>query len=75
MLKGSAKFTLDGKERTAKVGEVVEIAKRQFHTFGNASTAEELEIEFTLNPASPETDEAYFRESQVALHGMIFGRI
>ena len=62
VLKGTARFTLGGRERLAKAGEVVVIPRRAAHTFCNASGEEELVLEFVLDPASRDTDEAYFRE-------------
>lgn len=63
---GTAKFTIGRgawkEERLAAAGEVVVIPKREAHTFCNASEEAELVIKFTLDPASRETDEAYFRE-------------
>lgn len=66
VVSGTAKFTIGRgarkKERLAVAGELVVIPKRKAHTFCNASEEAELVVKFTLDPASSETDEAYFRE-------------
>lgn len=66
VVSGTAKFTLGrgpgGTERLAGAGEVVVVPRRAAHTFCNASREEELVVEFVLDPASRDTDEAYFRE-------------
>lgn len=67
VVSGTAKFTLGrgpggGTERLAGAGEVVVVPRRAAHTFCNASGEEELVVEFVLDPASRDTDEAYFRE-------------
>lgn len=46
----------------AGAGQVVVIPRRVAHAFCNASEEAELVVEFVLDPASRETDEAYFRE-------------
>lgn len=62
VLSGTARFNLGLTEKLASVGEVVVIPKRTAHTFCNASGQDELVLEFVLDPASRDTDEAYFRE-------------
>lgn len=67
VLGGTAKFTIGSgqaqQERLVSAGEpVVTIPKRQLHTFCNASEEAELVVEFVLDPASRQTDEAYFSE-------------
>lgn len=66
VVSGTAKFTLGrgpgGTEKLAGAGEVVVVPRRAAHTFCNASGDEELVVEFVLDPASRDTDEAYFRE-------------
>ncbi|KAG6366720.1 hypothetical protein INS49_000899 [Diaporthe citri] len=65
VVSGTAKFTLGrgrgGTERLAGAGEVVVIPRRAAHTFCNASEEEDLVVEFVLDPASRDADEAYFR--------------
>ncbi|KAK2613979.1 hypothetical protein N8I77_000844 [Diaporthe amygdali] len=65
IISGTARFTLgagrDAGEQLASAGQVVVIPRREAHTFCNASEDAELEVEFVLDPASRETDEAYFR--------------
>ncbi|KAG8167418.1 hypothetical protein KVR01_003107 [Diaporthe batatas] len=66
VIKGTARFTLGTSrspsttERLASAGEVVVIPRRAAHTFCNASEDEELVLEFVLDPASRDADEAYF---------------
>lgn len=68
VVSGTARFTLGGggrggrTERLAGAGEVVVVPRGEAHTFCNASGDEELVVEFVLDPASRDTDEAYFRE-------------
>jgi len=63
VLEGTAKFTLDGKEKIAGVGETVLIPRQQFHTFCNASEEESLSVEFVLDPMMRYHDEAYFSKA------------
>jgi mannose-6-phosphate isomerase-like protein (cupin superfamily) len=65
VLNGTAKFTLDGKERIANAGETVFIPKQQFHTFCNASEEIELSVEFVLEPGTRKNDEAYFSTTSI----------
>lgn len=67
VLEGTAKFTLDGKEKIAQAGETVFIPKQQFHTFCNASEETELSVEFVLEPGSRASDEAYFSKVSILL--------
>lgn len=71
VISGTAKFTLGrgagGTEKLAGAGEVVVVPRRAAHTFCNASGEEELVVEFVLDPASRDTDEAYFREFRAFL--------
>lgn len=60
VLKGTAKFFLNGQARLAETDDVVTIPAQALHTFRNASTEEELEIEFVLDPGTREIDEAFF---------------
>lgn len=67
VVSGTAGFTLGsgGRGRTeqlAGAGEVVVVPRRAAHTFCNAGGDEELVVEFVLEPASRDTDEAYLRE-------------
>lgn len=67
VISGTARFTLGGggrgrTEQLAGAGEVVVVPRRAAHTFCNASGDEELVVEFVLEPASRDTDEAYLRE-------------
>lgn len=68
VIKGTARFTLGSSrsrsstEKLASAGDVVVIPRRTAHTFCNASEKDELVLEFVLDPASRDTDEAYFRE-------------
>lgn len=68
VLSGTARFTLGNggrgrsTETLASAGEVVVIPRRTAHTFCNASGQDGLVLEFVLDPASRDTDEAYFRE-------------
>ncbi|KUI53684.1 hypothetical protein VP1G_01100 [Cytospora mali] len=64
VLSGTARFALGSgrqrRHRLASAGEVAVIPGGQVHTFCNASEEAELVVEFVLDPASRETDEAYF---------------
>jgi mannose-6-phosphate isomerase-like protein (cupin superfamily) len=60
VLEGQAAFYLEGKEQLSNVGDVVVIPKQSFHTFRNASTEQRLVLEFVLDPANCERDEAFF---------------
>lgn len=66
VLSGTARFTLGSggqrRERLAPAGEIMVIPRGHVHTFCNASEEAELVVEFVLDPASRDTDEAYFRE-------------
>ncbi|KUI69054.1 hypothetical protein VM1G_11529 [Cytospora mali] len=66
VLGGTARFTLGSggqrRHRLASAGEVAVIPRGQVHAFCNASEEAELAVEFGLDPASRETDEAYFRD-------------
>lgn len=62
VVEGSARFTIGGEEQVASKGDVVVIPTGAFHTFCNASEQAELVVEFFLDPANRERDEAYFSE-------------
>jgi len=59
VLEGTAKFVLDGEERIAATAEVVTVPAQQIHTFRNASTEDEMVVEFVLDPRRREKDEAF----------------
>jgi mannose-6-phosphate isomerase-like protein (cupin superfamily) len=60
VLEGRADFYLEGKEQLANVDDVIMIPKQAFHTFRNASSEQRLVIQFVLDPANRERDEAFF---------------
>lgn len=60
LVRGSANFWIDGKQIHVKEGGTLTIYPGQFHTFCNASTEEEMEIEFVLEPETRLRDENYF---------------
>jgi mannose-6-phosphate isomerase-like protein (cupin superfamily) len=60
ILEGTAKITLENEQQLARPGEKVVIPVQQFHTFCNASEHEDLVVEFVLEPATRNDDEAYF---------------
>jgi mannose-6-phosphate isomerase-like protein (cupin superfamily) len=62
VLQGSAEFICDGAKSIKSAGESVTMPARATHTFCNASSTEELVIEFVLEPRFRERDEAFFRE-------------
>jgi mannose-6-phosphate isomerase-like protein (cupin superfamily) len=62
VLKGTAKFSVDGKEIVIGEGSEVTVPRAAFHSFCNASSSEEMEIEFVLTPKWRKRDEAYFRK-------------
>jgi mannose-6-phosphate isomerase-like protein (cupin superfamily) len=62
VLQGAAQFELDGQSSVAGEGHTVHIPRGCFHRFRNASGEQPLVIEFVLEPAMRERDEAYFRK-------------
>jgi mannose-6-phosphate isomerase-like protein (cupin superfamily) len=62
ILSGTGKFMLEGENVVLRAGEIAEIPAGVFHTFCNASTTEELVVEFTLEPGTRERDESFFSE-------------
>lgn len=62
VLAGTARFTIDGKGRLARAGDVVNVPKRAVHTFTNASETEEMIVEFILEPSRRDRDETFFRK-------------
>jgi mannose-6-phosphate isomerase-like protein (cupin superfamily) len=62
LVKGAANFTIEDEAIHVKEGGVITIQPGQYHTFCNASTEEEMEIEFVLEPETRLRDENYFSE-------------
>jgi mannose-6-phosphate isomerase-like protein (cupin superfamily) len=65
VLRGAARFEMDGKVTTAEQGQIVSVPRGCFHKFGNASDERPLVIEFVLEPRMRGRDEAYFSEPAV----------
>ncbi|KAJ5273795.1 hypothetical protein N7478_008920 [Penicillium angulare] len=64
VISGSAQFTYDGQKIVKTKGQSMIIPTQTFHTFCNASTTEELVIEFVLEPQWKDRDERFFRNVQ-----------
>ncbi|KAK5464636.1 hypothetical protein LTS15_001198 [Exophiala xenobiotica] len=64
VLEGNAAFYLEGRKCVATTGEVVKIPEGAFHTFRNASSKDDLVVEFVLEPRNRERDEEFFRNTQ-----------
>lgn len=71
VVSGMAKFTVGSRREeilllSADPNPTIIIPRRQLHTFCNASEETDLVVEFVLDPASRQTDEAYFSEQDPA---------
>jgi mannose-6-phosphate isomerase-like protein (cupin superfamily) len=65
VLRGTARFEMDGRVMTAEQGQIVSVPRGCFHKFSNASDERPLVIEFVLEPKMRDRDEAYFSEPAV----------
>ena len=60
VISGQGLFYLEGNGITASPGDTVHIPRAAHHTFRNASSEEDLVVEFTLDPSTREQDERLF---------------
>jgi mannose-6-phosphate isomerase-like protein (cupin superfamily) len=60
VLEGKAAFYLEGRKCIATTGEVVKIPEGAYHTFRNASSKDDLVVEFVLEPRNVKRDEEFF---------------
>ncbi|KAF2396435.1 hypothetical protein EJ06DRAFT_585299 [Trichodelitschia bisporula] len=64
VVRGTARFFVEGKASYATAGAQVTVPERAYHSFRNASEENELVIEFVLEPRFQERDESFFRNLQ-----------